>query len=164
MIETYFHSMWGHPFLDASAAYAARFGLIPCVAALAVAWLLRRPRGSIVLMIAAAVAAFGAVVVAGLAYHEARPFVALGVTPLVSHTPDNAFPSDHSAVAAYAATFAAFFDVRLGVVAWAGAIVLGLARMYCLLHTPVDVAGGWVLGALPAAIAGFLWKKRRTPA
>ncbi len=160
-IETYFHHLWGDPHIDAFAAAAARYGLIACIGALAIAWLVHRPRGALTYGAAGAAVAFVLVWLAGLAYHEPRPFVVLGTAPLVPHGSDNAFPSDHSAAAAYASTFACFIDRRLGAIAWAGAIVLGLARMYCLLHTPVDVAGGWVLGGLPAALAAVWWRRRR---
>jgi undecaprenyl-diphosphatase len=102
------------------------------------------------------VAAAAAVWIAGSVYHEQRPFVVLGVAPLLPHGIDNAFPSDHSAVAAYAATFACFLDPLFGVLAWVFAIVLGVGRAYCLLHTPLDVIAGWMIGGVPAIVAAKL--------
>jgi undecaprenyl-diphosphatase len=101
--------------------------------------------------------------VAGIAYHDQRPFVTLGVAPLVAHTADNGFPSEHSAAAACIGVAALFIDVPLGVVACVIAAALGIARLYCLLHSPVDVLAGWAIGALPTLVAG-LWRGRaKTP-
>ena len=160
-VEQYLHSLWSNRPLDAFAAFAAVYGLYFCVAIAAVAWIRLRPRGILVPFLVAALASTGAVLIAGALYHEQRPFVALGLRPLVPHGTDNAFPSDHSAVAAFASTFALFVDPPLGFAAWSVTVVLGAARSYCLLHTPVDVGAGWLLGALPALAAGLIWRRRR---
>ena len=159
-IESYFHGLWGRPVIDAIAVAVSRYGLIVCFLALGVAWLRRRPHGAVLPAIAAAMCCGVALWVAGLVYQEPRPFVALSVTPLLAHAADNAFPSDHSVAAAYAATLTGFIDPPLGIIAWLVAIVLGLARTYCLLHTPLDVIAGWVLGAAPAAAAG-VWLRTK---
>jgi membrane-associated phospholipid phosphatase len=110
-----------------------------------------------------AVCAIALDIVAGVLHHDQRPFVMLGVAPLVAHDSDNGFPSDHSAAAAFIAVAALFIDVPLGVLAWVTAVALGVARLYCLLHSPVDVFAGWLIGATPALVAG-LSSRARTPA
>jgi len=160
-VEHYLHNLWSIRPLNAIAALAAVYGLYVCVAIAALAWIRLRPSGVLLPFLIAALASTVAVLIAGAIYHEPRPFVALGLRPLVPHGNDNAFPSDHSAVAAFAATFALFIDPPLGYAAWFVTIVLGAARSYCLLHTPEDVLDGWLLGALPAIAAGLIWKRRR---
>lgn len=159
-IERYFHSLWSSHTLDAIAAVAAQYGLYLCLALLCVAWFRKRPQGAVVPFFAGAAIAALCVFISGLAYVEQRPFVVLGVAPLVPHGTDNAFPSDHSAVAAYAATLAAFLDPAIGAIAWIVTIALGVGRAYCLLHTPGDVVAGWFIGALPALAAALWWRKR----
>jgi undecaprenyl-diphosphatase len=163
-IEQYFHSLWQNRALDSLARVTADYGLYICFAVLAIAWVRRPPRGALVPFgLGAAVAAL-AVFIAGALHDESRPFAMLHVAPLVPHGLDNAFPSDHSAAAAYVSTVVAFLDLPLAIVAWIATIALGLARSYCLLHTPLDVFAGWILGALPAVAAGVYWRKRWTTA
>jgi len=160
-IERYVLSLWPHHSLDAIAAGAAQYGLYLCLALFCIAWFRSRPRGAVIPFVVCAALAAGLVYVSGLAHVEPRPFVVLGVTPLVAHGTDNAFPSDHSAAAAYAATLAAFVDPPVGVAAWLVTVALGAGRVYCLLHTPLDVVAGWVIGGAPAFMAVLWWKKRR---
>jgi len=161
-IERYVHSLWPHHSLDAIAVGAALYGLYLCLALFCVAWFRSRPRGAVTPFVVCAALAAGLVYVSGLAHEEPRPFVVLGVAPLVPHGTDNAFPSDHSAAAAYAATLAAFIDPPVGAAAWVVTVALGAGRVYCLLHTPLDVVAGWVLGAGPAVMAAIWWKRNRS--
>ena len=160
-IERYLHSLWPLHTLDAIAADAAQYGLYLCLALFCVAFFRIRPKGAVVPVLAGAAVAAVCVFLAGLAHVEQRPFVVLGVAPLVPHGTDNAFPSDHSAVAAYAATLAAFIDPPLGAAAWVITIALGIGRAYCLLHSPGDVIAGWLIGGVPALVAIAWWKRKR---
>jgi undecaprenyl-diphosphatase len=159
-IERMLHGLWSNGALDSFAAAAATYGLYACVAICAVAFLRAKPRGAIVPFIVGAVAAVALDVLAGLVYQEQRPFVVLGVTPLVAHDTDNGFPSDHSAAAAFISTVALFVDPPLGAIAWVFTALLGAGRLFCLLHTPLDIAAGWVIGTAPAVLAG-VYRKRR---
>src|ERR1700687_645686 len=113
-VERYFHSLWANHSLDVIAAGAAEYGLYCCFAFAFTAWFRRRPRGAVLPFAVGAAAAAAAVWIAGSVYQEQRPFAVLGVAPLVAHGLDNAFPSDHSAAAAYAATFASLVDPAFG--------------------------------------------------
>jgi undecaprenyl-diphosphatase len=73
---------------------------------------------------------------------------------------DNGFPSDHSAVAAFLAAILCFIDAPAAAVAIVTAVAIGLARMYALVHWPIDIVGGWCIGALPAVIVMYLWRRR----
>ncbi|HEY7994620.1 MAG TPA: phosphatase PAP2 family protein [Candidatus Eremiobacteraceae bacterium] len=160
-IERYVHSLWPNQSLDAIAAGAAQYGLYLCLALFCVAWLRSRPRGAVIPFVVCAALAAGLVYVSGLAHDEPRPFVVLGVRPLVPHGTDNAFPSDHSAAAAYAATLAVFVDPPVGAATWLVTVALGAGRVYCLLHTPLDVVAGWVIGTGPGLIAVIWWRRNR---
>jgi undecaprenyl-diphosphatase len=161
-VEQYFHSLWSNRSLDSFAVAAAVYGLYVCIAIAAMAWIRLRPRGSLLTFLFGAIVSAAAVLIAGALHHEQRPFVVLGLRPLVAHGNDNGFPSDHSAVAAFVSTFALFVDPPLGYATWVVTILLGAARSYCLLHTPVDVIVGWLLGSLPALVSGLIWRRRRT--
>ena len=161
-LERYFHGLWSAGWLDLIAAVTAQYGLYVCAALLVVAWL-RRPSGVLLPFAIAAIFAMSLDTIAGLAYHDQRPFVTIGVAPLVAHGADNGFPSEHSAAAAFIAVVSLFVDAPTGAAACFMAVALGIARLYCLLHSPVDVAAGWTIGALPALVAG-LARRRATPA
>lgn len=159
-LERFLHGLWSFSALDAFASAAAQYGLYACIAAAAAAWLRRRPRNMVIPLLAGAAGAALLDVVAGAMQYDSRPFVVMAIAPLVPHGIDNGFPSDHSAAAAYAATFALFIDPALGALAWGATVVLGAARLFCLLHQPQDVVAGWIIGAVPAIAAGFYWRNR----
>jgi undecaprenyl-diphosphatase len=161
-LERFFHSLWSFVALDAFASAAAQYGLYACIAAATVAWLRRRPHHILIPLLVGAAGAALLDVLAGSIYEDPRPFVALHVAPLVPHGIDNGFPSDHSAAAAYVATFATILDPAFGALAWSATLALGVARLYCLLHSPQDVAAGWMIGTVPAIAAGLYWKNRWT--
>ena len=159
--ERYLHGLWSAGWLDLLASVFAAYGLYVCVLLLGVAWLRRRPRGVLLPFIIGAAVAVAIDALAGAVYHDTRPFVVLGVAPLIAHGVDNGFPSDHSAAAAFIAIATLFIDIPFGVLACLVAFAIGIARLYCLLHSPADVIAGWAIGALPALVAGLWWKRKR---
>jgi undecaprenyl-diphosphatase len=82
---------------------------------------------------------------------RARPCHQTGVVPLVDCPAGPAFPSDQTAGAFAGAllTGAALPQARLPLLALASAI--GLARVYCGVHWPADVAAGALAGTAAAA-------------
>ena len=162
-IERYFHGFWSWTALDVVASIAAQYGLYACIGAAAFAWVRCKPQRLLGPLVVSSAIALLLDVLGGRIFYEPRPFIAMSVTPLISHQNDNGFPSDHSAVAAYVATLALFIDPAAGVVAWLFGVALGLGRMFCLLHTPLDVLAGWAIGAIPACFAGLYWRLRSGP-
>jgi membrane-associated phospholipid phosphatase len=113
------------------------------------------------------VALLGNAVLGHLWYH-ARPFVdhPRQTVLLVHHGADNSFPSDHASVA-FAIAFALLvFHRRLGLLLLAGAIGVGLDRIFVGVHYPVDVAASVLVGlgaALLVTVPGrryVLWAAR----
>jgi len=150
----YFHALWAHRFLDDAAIAFAQFGLVIPLVAFAAGSVRQKLRAQLaVRLFVAALVAIALDLIAGHAYSHPRPFVVLHLTPLLPHSPDNAFPSDHSAVAAFIAAALFFIDAPMAVVATVAAGLIGVARVYCLLHWPNDIVGGWIIGALPAIVA-----------
>lgn len=159
-IILFFHSLWGREWLDNMMVLFAGYGLIFSLAAIVAAVIRRRPYRVLPSLLLGAVIAVGLDVLGGRLITDQRPFVALHVTPLLAHSADNGFPSDHSAVAAYVAAALWFIDAPAAALATAAALVLGVARVYVLVHWPIDVVGGWLIGALPAVIVMFIWRKQ----
>lgn len=85
---------------------------------------------------------------------QQRPFEILGVDPGASYLNNPGFPSDHS-LFVWVIVFAVWYGTRrpwlalcLGVVA----ALVCLGRVLALVHTPLDVFGGFVVAAI-----GALW-------
>ncbi|MDQ6767854.1 MAG: phosphatase PAP2 family protein [Candidatus Eremiobacteraeota bacterium] len=159
-IVSFFHSLWGHAALNGTMIAIANDGLIASFAAFAWAVARRRPAGLFAYLAVGAVAAVAFAIVAGHLFFDRRPFVSLGIAPLIAHSSDNGFPSDHSAVAAFVAGVLWFLDAPAAIVATIAAAVIGVARVYALVHWPMDVIAGWLVGAIPAVIAMLLWRAR----
>lgn len=99
---------------------------------------------------------------AGLFFQHNQPFAVEGFEPLLPHAVDNAFPSDHVAIAGVFASVAFLADRRAGLVLWAFALLVGLARMLAGLHYGVDVLAAAVL-ALAAVWVARLVLTRLAP-
>ncbi|MEK7140552.1 MAG: phosphatase PAP2 family protein [Patescibacteria group bacterium] len=85
--------------------------------------------------------------------HTERPFVILkDVVPLFQET-GFAFPSSHAAVFMALAVSIFFTHKKAGYVFIFLALLIGLARIVAGVHFPIDILGGFALGAL---IAYFL--------
>lgn len=84
---------------------------------------------------------------------ERRPYSTLpGILVLVHRSSDFAFPSDHAVMAAAAATGLLFVSLRLGLLAWGAAVLIGFARVYIAAHYPADVAAGFAVGVAVAVL------------
>lgn len=91
-----------------------------------------------------------------------RPFEELGVAAGASYLNNPGFPSDHTLFAGFLA-FAVWYatkDKRLGLVMLALAILTGIGRIMAHVHTPLDVAGGFIFAAIGATWYGVYGKKQ----
>lgn len=92
----------------------------------------------------------------GLLYQpvELRPFELLGANPGASFLNNPGFPSDH-ALFVMAITLAVWFGAKqrkLAIVCLILTILVGVGRILALVHTPLDVIGGFII-----AWAGVFW-------
>jgi membrane-associated phospholipid phosphatase len=72
------------------------------------------------------------------------------------------FPSGHSAVAfAIAVVLVAAVAPRMRTGIWTIAVLTGLLRLYTGAHFPLDVVGGWGLGAAVGATVELAWRSIR---
>lgn len=106
-----------------------------------------------------------AVVLAGIAalilsklasrfYFHHRPFVVQNFKPLIAHSDDNGFVSDHTLLATTLATSVYFYRHKVGIALVALAGLVGISRILAHVHWTIDVVGGLILGAL-AGWAGY---------
>ncbi len=88
--------------------------------------------------------------VINLVYFRPRPFVDHEVNLLFYRPTDSSFPSNPATVGFSVAVAMWLRSRRLGALLLALTTLLGLSRIYCGVHYPVDVIAGALLGALSA--------------
>lgn len=123
---------------------------------------LKNSKQFLVAIIVAGISGLILSMLAGLFYFHHRPFIVQNIQPLVMHSGDNGFPSDHTLLATALATVIYFYRRRLGVAALILALVVGIARVMAHVHWPIDILGGLVLGAI-AGWAGYLLAMKLFP-
>lgn len=74
-------------------------------------------------------------------YFNPRPFIVENFIPLVFHSNDNGFPSDHTLLATAVAAVTYFFNKKIGIILGLLAILVGLARVIAGVHHLVDIFG-----------------------
>lgn len=87
-----------------------------------------------------------------LLYYNPRPFISEQIVPLISHSANNGFPSDHTLIAAALAGIVTFFNRKIAFLLWAMAIVVGASRVYVGVHHWIDVFASLVLTIVVAYI------------
>lgn len=92
-------------------------------------------------------------------YYHPRPFVTYGFTPLVYHSPDNGFPSDHTLLASAVAVVVYAYRKRIGLLLAAFAVGVGVSRVYAGVHSPVDVAASMLIAAATTFAAYHLLRR-----
>jgi len=135
-----------------------------------IAWLRVAKEAKKQLLVTAVCAGIIAVVlsrIAGKLYFDPRPFVTEHVTPLIPHGPDNGFPSDHALLTMTLTAVTYFFSKKIALGMFVLTALVGVARVLAKVHSPIDIAGGWLFGII-GAIAGFylmhyLFQKYRKP-
>lgn len=147
----------------------AIFVLVLVAGAKGATQLLKQPRESLWLagtVIAGAVLALVVVMALASQIFEARPFVSDSDTiQLLSHGPDNSFPSDHATLAGLVAIIGSLAWPRWTIPLVALALAVGISRVMAGVHYPGDVLAGWAVGAGAGAVAWACLKgrSRRAP-
>lgn len=148
------HLVREHALLVAIVSGFASWGVLAFGVAAFALWLLdppRRPgvwRHASAAGLAAAALGLGANQVIAQLWHRPRPYQdhPLGIVPLLSHTHDASFPSDH-ATAAFAIAFGVLFVARrAGWLFLAWAALIAVSRVLAGMHYPTDVLAGALIG------------------
>ncbi|MDB5185904.1 MAG: YwoA [Candidatus Saccharibacteria bacterium] len=109
-----------------------------------------------ILGVIAAPLSFIATRVASKLYFDPRPFVAEHTTPLISHSADNGFPSDHTALCALIAWIVFTQNRKLGLVLLALTIIVGAGRVAARVHSPTDILGSITITAVVVFAVNWL--------
>lgn len=79
--------------------------------------------------------------------HRPRPFIEQNVNLLVlGENPYNSFPSGHATFYFALATVIYLYNKKLGLIFFAAAFLISLARVFAGVHWPTDILGGAVIG------------------
>lgn len=90
----------------------------------------------------------------GKFYYDPRPFVTHTFKPLIKHIADNGFPSDHTVGTVTVSTLLFFYNRNWAIVAFILSLLVGIGRVAALVHSPIDIVGGALIG-IAAGLAGF---------
>ncbi len=90
-----------------------------------------------------------------------RPFLERGVQPGAAYIDNPGFPSDHMLLAGVVVLAIYYLTPyrQLSYILGLMALVMGIARVVALVHTPLDIIGGAV-----AACSGIVWYRHMTKA
>lgn len=109
-------------------------------------------------------ATFAVILIASHFYPSQRPFVVdPSITPLISHDPNQSFPSSHTAVS-FAIALGLLFFTRfkgLGLLAVIAAGIIGIARIAAGVHWPLDIAGSMGAALLAAILIAIPYRITR---
>lgn len=78
-------------------------------------------------------------------YNRVRPFADLSFQPLINHESFFSFPSSHTTFYFTIAIAVLYLNRKWGTRIFAGVLILGLARVFCGVHWPLDILGGLVV-------------------
>jgi len=97
--------------------------------------------------------------VAAVLYFNPRPFVVGHFTPLISHSPDNGFPSDHVLLVSALAAIIYPFSKKISAVIWFLAFLVGLSRVYVGVHHPLDIIGSILISIIISMLIYFIFQR-----
>jgi undecaprenyl-diphosphatase len=143
--------------MDSLIKFCAKYLFIIVVLIFVYAWLMANRKYKIRMGIAVVLAGIVAGIldkIAGKLYYDPRPFVTHHVNPLIAHTADNGFPSEHTIFTFTIAAVLYFYRPKLSYLAFGLALLVGIGRVAAHVHSPIDIIGGIAIG-LVSGWAGY---------
>ena len=138
--------------------FAAKYLVaLPIIVAIGYALVSRRRREFLTYAVLVLVVSYAFASIAGQLYYNPRPFAVLGVAPLVAHADDNGFPSEHALLAGMLAGAVTPFNPALGAFLWLIAVLIGIGRVFALVHHPIDIIASLLITGV---ISYLLWRFR----
>jgi len=145
--------------VDSIITFCAKYLVVAVVLIWIFAWIKANRRYKFEIALSTAGAVIVAAVIdkiAGKLYYDPRPFVSHHLTPLVSHAADNGFPSEHTLFSVTLAVSLGFYRPKLGALAFLIALIIGTARVAAHVHSPIDIVGAAIIGAIAGWVGYFM--------
>lgn len=99
--------------------------------------------------------------IGGIIYYNPRPFIVEHFIPLISHSSNNGFPSDHVLLASTIATLFSFYNRKVALFLWLTTALIAYSRVFVGVHHLIDVVGSMVISILSGVIASNLTKRHQ---
>lgn len=93
-----------------------------------------------------------------ISFHTLRPFFALPDVQALFAESSYAFPSGHATFFSALALALFFINKKIGYLFMFFALIIGLARIAAGVHFPVDILGGFILGAGVSYLVAYFRK------
>lgn len=156
-VLTLYHWATSSAGLTRLTALLAQDGIVLLPLALAALWFLPR-RGALKrrqVLVACGISLVVALVLVGvlsLLFDRSRPFVTLGIPPLLPHDTDSSFPSDHTLVGVALVGPLLWCRPRVGSWLLLWALLVGAARVAAAIHYPTDILGSAAIAVVPSVL------------
>lgn len=98
----------------------------------------------------------------GAIFNDPRPFVSNHVIPLIAHSADNGFPSDHTLLTMAIASVVFVYNRKLGIVLGIISFIVGFSRVLAGVHHQIDIIGA--MGIAIVSVAGIVIGTKRAKA
>ena len=137
--------------------FCAQYLFLFVIAGICIAWFQTTKNLKVQFIVATVIAGVIAFILSRVAsklYYDPRPFVTEHVKPLIAHQTDNGFPSDHALLTGTLTAITYFFNKKVASALLILTIIIGIARVLAKVHSPLDIATGWIFGLI-GAIAGY---------
>lgn len=144
--------------MDTLIILSAKYLVLFVIAGLGIAWLLtkrQRKLHFIISTIFAGIIAFALARTLSHFIYSDRPFVVEGIAPLIEHAADNGFPSDHALFTGTLAAITFFYNKKMAVIMAVLAVIIGAARVFAHVHSPIDIIGAFIIGSVAAAVSYY---------
>lgn len=96
--------------------------------------------------------------IASRLYYDPRPFVTEHVKPLIAHSADNGFPSDHALLTGTLTTVTFIFSKKVFIPMLGLTVIVGVARILAKIHSPLDIGGGFVIAIVGTALGYYFMR------
>ncbi len=102
--------------------------------------------------------------IAGLLYHNPRPFVLGNFQPLIPHKVDNGFPSHHTLLVSALSAAIFPFSRCLSFILWVLVLFVGISRVYVGVHHAIDIIASIAISIIIVSLVNFFNKRMRARA